>query len=112
MEGKRVSYDRLGRWRSAVFDGDLDRGLIPRESSHMTVPPEKRTGLERQRARERAAHEAEVARLKARVQELEQTESSRVHGRLSPSGFGDVAGCDGWCVGLFVFCWGTWPISP
>lgn len=25
-----ISYDRLRRWRSAVFDGDLDRGLIPR----------------------------------------------------------------------------------
>jgi hypothetical protein len=73
LEGQRVSYDRLRRWRSAVFDGDLDRGLIPRESSHMTVPPEKRTALERHRARERAAHEAEVARLSARVRELEAT---------------------------------------
>lgn len=45
LEGQRVSYDRLRRWRSAVFDGDLDRGLIPRESSHMTVPPEQRTDL-------------------------------------------------------------------
>ena len=68
-----VSYDRLRRWRSAVFDGDLDRGLIPREGGVVTVPPEKRTGIERQRARERAAQEAEVARLTARVRELEQT---------------------------------------
>jgi hypothetical protein len=56
-----------------VFDGDLDRGLIPREGGLVTVPPEKRTGIERQRARERAAHEAEVAKLAARVRELEQT---------------------------------------
>lgn len=67
-----VSYDRLRRWRSAVFDGDLDRGLIPREGGVVT-PPEKRTGIERQRARERAAQEAQVARLAARVRELEQT---------------------------------------
>lgn len=73
LAGRRVSYDRLRRWRSAVFDGDLDRGLIPREGSRMTVPPEKRTALERQRAKERAAHEAEVASLSARVRELEQT---------------------------------------
>lgn len=30
-EGQGVSYDRLRRWRSAVFDGDLARGLIPRD---------------------------------------------------------------------------------
>jgi len=72
LEGQGVSYDRLRRWRSAVFDGDLDRGLIPREGGLVTVPPEKRTGIERQRARERAAHEAEVATLTARVRELEQ----------------------------------------
>jgi hypothetical protein len=73
LEGQGVSYDRLRRWRSAVFDGDLDRGLIPREGGLVTVPPEKRSGIERQRARERAAHEAEVAKLAARVRELEQT---------------------------------------
>lgn len=37
----------------------------------MTIPPRQRTVLEKERARERAAHEAEVARLTARVQELE-----------------------------------------
>ena len=72
LEEQGVSYDRLRRWRSAVFDGDLDRGLIPREGGVVT-PPEKRTGIERQRARGRDAQEAEVARLTARVRELEQT---------------------------------------
>ena len=73
LEMHGVSYDRLRRWRSAVFDGDIDRGLIPREGGVVTVPPEKRTGIERQRARERAAQEEEVARLTARVHELERT---------------------------------------
>lgn len=73
LQRQGVSYDRLRRWRSAVFEGDLDRGLIPRDSGGVTVPADKRTGIERQRARERAAHEAEVARLSARVRELEQT---------------------------------------
>lgn len=41
LEEQGVSYDRLRRWRSAVFDGDLDRGLIPREGGVVT-PPEKR----------------------------------------------------------------------
>jgi hypothetical protein len=68
LVAQRVSYDRLRRWRSAVFDGDLDRGLIPREGSRMTVPPQKRS--------ERAAHEAEVARLSDRVRELEETNAA------------------------------------
>lgn len=76
LEGQGVSYDRLRRWRSAVFEGDLDRGLIPREGGAVTVPPEKRTGIERQRAKERAEQEAELARLNARVRELEETNTA------------------------------------
>lgn len=68
-----VSYDRLRKWRSAVFEGDLDRRLIPREGRPMTVPPAKRTALEKQRAAERAAHEAEIAALSERIRELEGT---------------------------------------
>lgn len=73
---QEVTYDRLRRWRSAVFEGDLDRGLIPRHGSAVTIPPSQRTVLEKQRARERAAHEAEVARLQARVKELEDTNAA------------------------------------
>lgn len=73
LAGQDVSYDQLRRWRLAVFEGDLDRGLIPRHGSAMTIPPSQRTSLEKQRARERAAHEAEIARLQARVKELEDT---------------------------------------
>lgn len=68
-----VPYERLRRWRSAVFEGDLDRALIPREGSPMTVPPSSRTSIARARAAERAAHDVEVAKLNARVRELEQT---------------------------------------
>ena len=68
-----VSDNRMRRWRDAVFEGDLDRGLIPRESSSVTIPPGKRTALEKERARERAAQAAEVTRLTARVRELEDT---------------------------------------
>jgi transposase-like protein len=39
----------------------------------MTVPPGKRTALEKERAAERAAHAAEVARLNSRLHELEET---------------------------------------
>lgn len=73
LAGHGVSYEQLRRWRAAVFEGDLDRGLIPREGSPVKVPPGTRTALERSRARERAAHEAEIARLTARIRELEGT---------------------------------------
>lgn len=68
-----VSRHTLTRWCDSVYAGDLDRGLIPREGSYMTVPPGKRTALEKMRAAEHAAHAAEVAELTARVRELEGT---------------------------------------
>ena len=65
------SRNVVARWRGAVYDGDLDRGLIPREGSHMTIPPGKRSAQEKARAAEQARHEAEVAELTARVRELQ-----------------------------------------
>ena len=73
LAARGVSDDRFRRWRAAVFQGDLDRGLIPREGSPMTIPPDQLTAFARERARERAVHEAEVAKLNARVRELEQS---------------------------------------
>lgn len=76
LAARGVSRRTLERWRGTVFEGDLDRGLIPREGSAVTVPPGKRTAYERARAAERAAHEVEVARLNARVRELEDTNTA------------------------------------
>ena len=73
LAAQGVSVGRLRRWQAAVFGGDLDRDLVPREGSPMTVPPAKRTALEKTRAAERAAHAAEVARLSERIRELEGT---------------------------------------
>jgi len=72
LAAQNVSYDRLRRWRLAVFDGDLDRGLIPRKTSSVKTPPGQRAALERHHAKERAQHEAELTRLNARVRELEE----------------------------------------
>ena len=71
-----VSHAMLTRWSAAVYGGDLDRGLVPREGRAMTVPPRKRTALEKSRAAERATHAAEVAKLSARVRELEDTNNA------------------------------------
>ena len=70
LAGRGVTYHRLRRWQAAVFDGDLDRGLIPREGSYVTTPPAKRAA--KVRAAQTEQHEAEIARLQARVDELEQ----------------------------------------
>lgn len=61
-----VSSDRFRRWRETVFDGDLDRGLIPREGAGMTSAKRRRSA-----AKVHAADEAELERLRARVSELE-----------------------------------------
>ncbi len=73
LAARGVSYDRLRRWRLAVFDGDLDRGLIPRDSGPVKIPPGQRAAVGRHHAKERAEREAEVARLNARIHELEET---------------------------------------
>ena len=70
LRSRGVSKDKLRRWRAAIFEGDIERALFPRQARPMTYPGE-RSSMERQRARERAAHELEVERLNARVKELE-----------------------------------------
>jgi hypothetical protein len=71
LAGRGVSYERLQRWRLAVFEGDLDRGLVPRKGGPMTMTPGQRRALERERAKELADHEAEIAKLNARIEQLE-----------------------------------------
>jgi hypothetical protein len=73
LAAQEVSYKQLRRWQLTVFEGDLDRRLVPREGGPMTVSPGKRTALEKARAAERAAHEVEVARLSERIRVLEGT---------------------------------------
>lgn len=73
LRERGITYARLMTWRKAVFGGNLDRGLVPRQARGMTLPPRQRTELEKQRAAERAAHKAETERLQARIRELEET---------------------------------------
>jgi hypothetical protein len=68
-----VSNRQFRRWQSTVFDGDLDRVLIPREGIGVTVPPAKRRALAKADAAKQDRDEAELARLQARVRELEAT---------------------------------------
>jgi hypothetical protein len=73
LAAQGVSNRRFRRWQTAVFDGDLDRGLIPREGGAMTVPPAKRRALAKADEAKHDRDEAELARLQARVRELEAT---------------------------------------
>ncbi len=49
-----LTYHRLRRWRESLYEGDLDRGLIPREGSYVSTPPVKRTAIAKARAAEAA----------------------------------------------------------
>lgn len=68
LKEQGITTTRLYRWRNAVFDGDLDRGLVPRDSESMTA-----TKHRRRIAEQSDEHSAEKERLHARIRELEET---------------------------------------
>jgi len=73
LEQQPFSRATFYRWNRLVFDGDLDRNLVPRETRLMNTTPSQRSALETARAREKAEHEAELAALRERVRQLEGT---------------------------------------
>src|ERR1044072_5799635 len=72
LAAQGVSVRQLRRWEAAVFAGDLDRGLIPREGSGMTGPPGRRRAFVQAKTAKQDRDAAEVTRLQTRVRELEQ----------------------------------------
>ena len=68
-----VSRHQIMTWRKAFYFGDLERDLVPRDTSHMTVADgarlarvEQELAAERTaRAREAQTHAEQVARLEA-----------------------------------------------
>ena len=67
LAAQGVNRDRLQRWRSAVFDGDLERSLVPRDSSAGSSPAQRRAI-----AQGRDQQLVEVDALKERVRQLEE----------------------------------------
>lgn len=65
--------NHLARWRRLVFEGDLDRNLIPREHGGMIRTPGEWSAFEKARAKEIAEHLTEVSQLQARIRMLEGT---------------------------------------
>jgi hypothetical protein len=64
------------RWRKLVFEGDLDRNLLPREHGGMARTNGELSAFEIARAKEIAEHQSEVEQLKSRIRELEGTNTA------------------------------------
>ncbi|WP_449372071.1 hypothetical protein [Arthrobacter psychrolactophilus] len=69
LAARQVPERTLRRWRKLVYEGDLDRNLIPRDHGDMARTPGERSALEKARAREIAEHQSEVEKLKKRIAE-------------------------------------------
>ncbi len=63
----------MRRWRHSVYDGDLARGLVPRQDGSMvsSSQPQRRTAAQHQDNNTRR-----IAELEARIAELESTNST------------------------------------
>lgn len=72
LKEQGIGTHKFSRWRDAIFDGDLDRDLIPREGSPMTTPQQRRR-LAAERDKTIANFAEEIDRLNARNRELEAT---------------------------------------
>lgn len=62
---------KIQQWRKLVYEGDLDRNLIPRDHGSMSSTPSRRSAFEKARAKEIAEHQKEVNQLKERISNLE-----------------------------------------
>jgi hypothetical protein len=60
-----VSSKQLRRWRAAVFGGDVEAGLVPREGCEMVSEV-----VRRQISAREAAHVTEVEALRTQIREL------------------------------------------
>ncbi|WP_113717614.1 hypothetical protein [Arthrobacter dokdonensis] len=71
LAAQQVPDWTLRRWRKLVYEGDLDRNLVPRDHGVMARTSGERSAFEKARAREIAKHQSEVEQLKDRIRELE-----------------------------------------
>jgi hypothetical protein len=76
LASKSISDWTFRRWRTMLVQGDLDRGLIPREHDPMAPTNREVSAFERARAKEIAEHQSKVEQLEKRIAELEGTNSA------------------------------------
>lgn len=71
LAARQVPDSTLRRWRKLVYEGDLDRNLVPRDHGEMTRTSGERSAFEKARSKEIAEHLSEVEQLKDRIRVLE-----------------------------------------
>ncbi|GAA4362545.1 hypothetical protein [Paeniglutamicibacter cryotolerans] len=71
LAAQNVPAWTLQQWRKLVYDGDLDRNLVPRDHGSMTRTSGERSAFEKARAKEIAEHQLEVEQLQERIRMLE-----------------------------------------
>lgn len=64
---------KIQQWRKLVYEGDLDRNLIPRDHGSMNSTYSERSAFEKARAQELAEHQNEVEKFQERIRNLEGT---------------------------------------
>lgn len=69
LKKRSVSRGTLRRWQRAVYDGDISRGLIGRESGTLTTAQERRSMAHRKKDRDK---DAEIRELREQVANLEE----------------------------------------
>ncbi|WP_427016415.1 hypothetical protein ACQCSX_16960 [Pseudarthrobacter sp. P1] len=73
LDSKSLTVWTFRQWRTMVFEGDLDRTLVPRDDGGMTRKNGERSAFEKMRAREIAEHQSDISKLEKRIAELEGT---------------------------------------
>ena len=76
LASKSISDWVFRRWRTMMVQGDLDRGLIPREHDPMGPTNREMSAFEKARAKEITEHRSKVEQLEKRIAELEGTNSA------------------------------------
>lgn len=72
LAGQSFTLHQLHRWQGAVFNGDLERGFISHDRGATALPAAYRKAMAHRSEQERQQRE-QIAKLEARVQELEST---------------------------------------
>lgn len=70
VQAHNLSRSTLNRWRAAVYDGNLDHGLVPRDTRTMdSSSPAARRAI----ARHQHDKDRRIAELEKRIAELEES---------------------------------------
>lgn len=74
LKDKSISRGTFRRWQSAVYDGDISRGLVPRvENGSQTNAQERRSMARRKKERDK---DAEIRALREKVANLEEVNTT------------------------------------